>query len=287
MTSRETSIRHVSDTARWAAVYRARESERSDALFKDPWARQLAGERGEEIARALPFHEKNSWSWVTRTWAFDHFVAQQIRDGADMVVNLAAGLDARPYRMALPPSLTWVEVDLPGILSYKEQILGDAEPACRVERVQLDLADLNARRTLFIDLGRRANKALVLSEGLLIYLAAEQVGVLARDLANVASFQHWILDIASPALLEMIRRNTASQIAEGAAQLQFAPADGPQFFVPYGWVPTEVKSALKTARSLKRLPWFLRLISLLPENPKKLSSRPWSGICLLKNSNTA
>jgi hypothetical protein len=36
MTSRETSIRYVSDTARWAAAYRARKSERSDALFKDP-----------------------------------------------------------------------------------------------------------------------------------------------------------------------------------------------------------------------------------------------------------
>ena len=34
--------------------------------------------------------------------------------------NLAAGLDTRPYRMDLPPSLRWIEVDLPDILDYKE-----------------------------------------------------------------------------------------------------------------------------------------------------------------------
>ncbi|HEY5452787.1 MAG TPA: SAM-dependent methyltransferase, partial [Polyangia bacterium] len=39
-------ISHVSDTARWVAVYRARETERRDALFRDPLAARLAGERG-------------------------------------------------------------------------------------------------------------------------------------------------------------------------------------------------------------------------------------------------
>lgn len=50
----EPSIRHISDTALWAAVYRARETDRKDALFRDPFARRLAGERGEQIARANP-----------------------------------------------------------------------------------------------------------------------------------------------------------------------------------------------------------------------------------------
>ena len=66
-----------------------------------------------------------------------------------MVVNLAAGLDARPYRMALPPNLDWIEVDLPDLVDYKERILAGETPACRLERVRLDLADVAARRKLF------------------------------------------------------------------------------------------------------------------------------------------
>jgi O-methyltransferase involved in polyketide biosynthesis len=40
------TIASISDTARWVAIYRAMEFERPDALFHDPYARRLAGERG-------------------------------------------------------------------------------------------------------------------------------------------------------------------------------------------------------------------------------------------------
>jgi hypothetical protein len=81
----EPTIQHVSDTALWAAAFRARETERKDGLFRDPFARRLAGARGEKIAKATPFHEKNSWSWVTRTYLFDRIILEQIGQGADTV----------------------------------------------------------------------------------------------------------------------------------------------------------------------------------------------------------
>ncbi len=68
--------------------------------------------------------------FVARTYAFDRLIDQALAEGVDLVVNLAAGLDARPYRMALPPSLRWVEVDLPEILDYKTDALASATPRC-------------------------------------------------------------------------------------------------------------------------------------------------------------
>jgi methyltransferase (TIGR00027 family) len=130
------TIRHISDTARWAAVYRARETEGQNPLFRDPFARRLAGERGEQIAKATPFHEKHSWSWVTRTYLFDSIISEQVAHGTDVVVNLAAGLDTRPYRMQLPERLKWVEVDLPEILDYKEELLKAEKPTCTLRRVR-------------------------------------------------------------------------------------------------------------------------------------------------------
>src|SRR5579859_5459056 len=123
MSQAEPVIRNISDTACWAAIYRARETERPEALFRDPFARKLAGARGEEIATSIPFSERQTWAWVTRTYLFDQFISEQVAVGADMVVNLAAGLDARPYRMPLPANLRWIEVDLPELLDYKERIL--------------------------------------------------------------------------------------------------------------------------------------------------------------------
>ena len=89
----EPLIRNISDTALWVAVYRARESERKDAVFRDPYARKMAGERGEQIAQAQRFSAKHEWSFVARTWLIDHFVNQEVAAGADAVLNLACGLD--------------------------------------------------------------------------------------------------------------------------------------------------------------------------------------------------
>jgi methyltransferase (TIGR00027 family) len=275
------AIQHISDTARWAAVYRARESERENALFLDPFARRLAGERGEQIAKATPFHEKHSWSWVTRTYLFDRIISEQIGQGADMVVNLAAGLDTRPYRMQLPASLKWIEVDFPEILAYKEELLKAEKPACRLERVRADLTNAEIRRSLFGRLASEATKVLVITEGLLIYLRAEEVSALAEDLKRLPAFKRWVLDIASPGLLRMLQKNTHLQFGSEVPPLQFAPADGPAFFARYGWNPIEVRSMLKTAAGLKRLTFAMRLLALLPENPNTSGSRPWSGVCLL------
>jgi len=55
-------IRNISDTALWVAVYRAQESELADAVFRDPYARQLAGDRGMQIAAGMPFAQRHSWS---------------------------------------------------------------------------------------------------------------------------------------------------------------------------------------------------------------------------------
>jgi methyltransferase (TIGR00027 family) len=279
-------IRDISDTARWAAVYRARESERPDALFRDPFARRLAGARGEVIATSLPFSEKATWSWVTRTYLFDQFITEQLQQGVDLVVNLAAGLDARPYRMNLPASLKWVEVDLPDVIAYKEQMLADEKPKCRLERDRLDLANVSGRHELFERLGRSASKALIITEGILIYLTAEEVGALAQDLATPASFQRWIIDIASPGLLKMLMRQMGSPLTQAGAPLRFAPEEGPPFYVPFGWKPTDVRSLLKTAARLKRLPLWLRLMALLPESKGRQGARPWSAVCLLEKEPT-
>ena len=274
-------IRNISDTALWAAVYRARESERPDAIFHDPYARRLAGERGEQIAREMPFGNKNTWSWISRTHLYDQFILDEIRQGADMVVNLAAGLDTRPYRMALPSSLQWIEVDLPDLLEYKEKALGDEKPVCKLERVRLDLADVSARRELFARLNARSKRAVIVTEGLIIYLSEEEVGSLARDLASQPSFHRWIIDLASPGLVKMLSKKMGPQLDKANAPFKFAPMAGADFFAPHGWKPIEVVGLLKMGARLKRLPFFLRLVSLLPEPKGPPGNRPWGGVSLL------
>jgi methyltransferase (TIGR00027 family) len=276
----EPLIRNISDTALWVAVYRARETERPDALFRDSFARKLAGERGEQIARDLLAGQRYEWPYTARTVRFDQIVTEQIKQGTDMVINLAAGLDTRPYRMDLPSSMKWIEVDLPGIIDYKEAILGHEKPRCTLERVRLDLADIAGRRALFQKLGSNAGKVLVLTEGLLAYLTRDEVSALGRDLAAQSSFRDWAIDLCSPGLLKMLQKNLAA-LSEAGSPLKFGPEEGPDFFTTSGWKPVEVYSMLKTAAQIKRLPFFLRLMALLPESKGRQGSRPWGAVCRL------
>jgi methyltransferase (TIGR00027 family) len=280
VSSAEPPIRNISETALWAAVFRSRENDRPDAVFRDPFARRLAGSRGEQIIAAMPSSKQQTWAWIARTYLFDQFISEQVAHGVDMVVNLAAGVDARPYRLELPESLKWVEVDLPDLIQYKQEILCDEKPVCSLERVSLDLSDKAARRELFDRLGRQAQRVLILSEGLLIYLSAEEVGSLAEDLARPASFQRWVLDLASPGLLRIIQRHLQQPLEKADAPLKFGPKEGPLFFTRHGWQPIDVRSIIKAAARIKRLSLWMRFLAMLPESSGEQGSRPWSGICL-------
>jgi methyltransferase (TIGR00027 family) len=273
-------VRNISDTALWVAHYRAQESARPDAVFRDPFARALAGERGAQIAAVQSFSNEHSWSFVARTYAFDRMIADEVRAGADVVVNLAAGLDTRPYRMDLPPSLRWIEMDLPDILEYKERILRSAVPMCRLERVRVDLADAVARRAALSKALIGARRPVVVTEGLLIYLDADQVKSLARDVHELGAAS-WIVDISSPVLLKMLRERGGAMIAAAGAPFKFAPDNGPAFFVPLGWQPVEIASLLKVAGRLKRLKGMMRFFAILSD-PKKLPPpRPWGAVVRL------
>jgi O-methyltransferase involved in polyketide biosynthesis len=64
-----------------------------------------------------------SWALAVRTGVFDDLLSASISDiSADAVLNLAAGLDARPYRLSLPAHLTWIEADRPELLSKKADL---------------------------------------------------------------------------------------------------------------------------------------------------------------------
>lgn len=276
------SVRDICDTARWVAHFRAIENRRPDALFRDPYAEQLAGQRGHGIARDLKEGTKHEWAWVARTYLFDQFLLREIEAGADLVLNLAAGLDARPYRMPLTPALQWVEVDLPELISYKQQVLANETPRCRLERVSLDLSDIGARRQLLSSLEGRAKKIVVLTEGLLIYLTPDEVSLLATDLAAGNKVSSWIIDLASPGQLKLMQRTMGKQLSDAGAAFKFGPAEGPDFFVPWGWEATDVQGLLKTAAEFNRAP--VELLSLLPGPKGAPGNFPWTGVCLLKKT---
>jgi methyltransferase (TIGR00027 family) len=241
-------VTHVSDTALWVAMYRAMESDRPDALFRDPYARKLAGERGAAIVNAMPKGRQYAWPMIVRTAVMDEIIMRTItRDGARLIVNLAAGLDTRAYRLDLPPDLVWLDVDYPDVQAYKREAIAGETPRCRLEWVPADLSDETQRRTVLDRIAAGPGPALAVSEGLLIYLTPEQVAALGRALQRCAPLRWWMADLASPRLLKMMEKNWGRGVAAGAP-FRFAPADGPAFFAELGWREIEWRSLWDESR---------------------------------------
>jgi len=272
-------ITHVSDTARWTALHRATESARPDALFSDPLAEHLAGEGGRAIVARVPRTTRNGWWLVARTKIIDDAIAEAIADGCDRVLNLAAGLDTRPYRLDLPADFTWVEADLPGLLAEKTQLLADQEPRCRLTRTAVDLADPRARDAFLNDALDGATKALVLTEGLLMYLEDRDVAALSEAIKR-PEVAWWMLDFAFPGLKEMMNKKMAGMLQN--APFQFAPQNGLAYFEDLGWRTVEAESTFVAAHRFHRLPMLMRPVAWLPQpDLRHPGSRPWSAVALL------
>ncbi|WP_428341513.1 class I SAM-dependent methyltransferase [Mycobacterium sp.] len=272
----------VSDTARWIAAYRAIESARPDALFHDQLADRLAGERGHAIAAAAP---PISWALVARTKVIDDLIMAAISDGCDRVLNLAAGLDTRPYRLDLPPDLTWIEADLPALLTEKERLLAGQTPRCRLSRQAVDLADTADREAFLIAALAGAKKALVLTEGLLMYLPERNVSALSAAFTR-PEIGWWVFDLWGAGLRKWMDKKTKAMMQN--APFTFAPRNGVAHFENLGWTTVDVKSLLNAADRFHRLPLGFRFLARLPQpDPRKPGNTRWNAVVSLTHSAAA
>ena len=177
----------VAYTANWVAAARARESARPDALFHDPLAKALAGDEGQ---RWIDTDDDGSvGDYVAlRTRFFDDELLRSTRAmGIRQIVILAAGMDARAYRLPFPKSTRLFELDQPELLATKEAILAGvhAEPRCVRQSLGVDLR-LPWGDALLAAGFSPAERSAWLVEGLLPYLHEADVRVLFERISALS-----------------------------------------------------------------------------------------------------
>jgi methyltransferase (TIGR00027 family) len=131
----------VAATGLLVAAMRAEESLRDDALFDDPYAARLAGDDGRRLlAESTAATGQPSAPIVVRTRLYDEALLKAHADGLSQVVILAAGMDARSYRLPWRDGTTVFEVDQPQVIAIKDERLAGEQPRCRRVAVGVDLA---------------------------------------------------------------------------------------------------------------------------------------------------
>ncbi|OBI80496.1 class I SAM-dependent methyltransferase [Mycobacterium asiaticum] len=148
----------VGATALGVAAARAAETRSADPLISDPFAQIFLDAAGDgvwnwhsapqlpaeviEVEPDLPLQMQAMVDYMaSRTAFFDRFFADATRSGIRQAVILAAGLDARSWRLPWPSGTTVYELDQTRVLQFKSSTLAEhgAEPTCRRIPVAVDL----------------------------------------------------------------------------------------------------------------------------------------------------
>jgi methyltransferase (TIGR00027 family) len=187
------------------AAARAAETDREDALIRDPYAKILVADAGTgmwefmlddefiakvadaDVEAAAIFEHMGNYQAV-RTHFFDDFFTEAAAAGIRQIVILASGLDSRAYRLPWPAGTTVYEIDQPKVLEYKTATLEQhgATPSAQRREVPIDLRFdwPKALREAGFDAGV---PTAWLAEGLLMYLPADAQDRLFEQITELSA----------------------------------------------------------------------------------------------------
>jgi methyltransferase (TIGR00027 family) len=234
----------VGRTAVGVARVRAHETARPDRLFHDPYAAAFVAALPAEPQLRLSDEQRSVGAAfaahaILRTRFYDDYL---LAARTSQVVLLAAGLDARAFRLAWPPGVHLFEVDLPDVLAVKQSVLDarSAAPHCLRTTIPADLRDDWTDRLVAAGFDP-ARPTAWLAEGLLIYLTHEAADRLLTDVTELSAPGSQVaFEYTTGATADLLDRSRTSGAMAGYSALWQGglTVDATDWLREHGWRPT-------------------------------------------------
>ncbi len=262
----------VSQTALWTAWVREQEGKKARPLLEDPLASHLLRDQDRAFAASLEKKARAADAIVLRhAWMDQELFRLVVTEGSRAVMEMGCGLSTRPWRIAWPGNLHWVDGDDGALLALKQERMGDVTPRCIYRALPIDLRSPEALAEqarqvarLNRDAGASAGPVFVL-EGVLPYLAEDEVRSLLRALRTAAPGCFVVCDVVSPWFISRVGAGVGRATGEVGAPLQFSTADPARFFAGEGYTSLRTVSLVDAGRASGRWP----LLKWLPV-PKRV-----------------
>ena len=199
MTKADASLSGVSETALLTLNVRAQEARRPDAIISDPMAIELIDSIDYDYGKfGLSAHQ----DIALRAIAFDNNAKRYLaRYPKATVVALAEGLQTSFWRLeeaGVGQEFRWLTVDLPPIISLREQLLPHSPRISVCAQSALDFS--------WMDHVDPADGVFVTTEGLLMYLQPEQALGLISECARRFPGGQMMFDMPPPWFTYIARR---------------------------------------------------------------------------------
>ncbi|MGL6339789.1 MAG: SAM-dependent methyltransferase [Waterburya sp.] len=217
----------VSRTSLYIAAMRAFETERSDRLFEDPFAADLAG--SEIMTKIKQWAEDNDESFPSvtlRVRFFDDFLLR-VNSNIEQVVMLGAGMDTRAFRLPLSANTNFYELDRAEVLEQKDVVLKDVPAKCNRYAIAADL-EKHWQDKLIAQGYQADSPSIWLLEGLIYYLQDSEVNDLLQAISDLSANGSWIG-------ADVMNKKMIKEPDSWSKYWHFGCDNPEELFAEYGW----------------------------------------------------
>lgn len=203
----------VARTAFYCCVIRADDARQAHPVCGDTYAERFVDDTIRRDLAPLLSLAPPAASNVARHRIIDDLVREHLAAHPNArIVLLGAGFDTRAFRIA---GGRWFELDDPPLLAFKEQRLPAAQATSPLTRIPVAF-DREPPDRFLAPLGGD-DEALVILEGVSMYLSDRALGDLAGALARLLPRATLVCDLMSPAFARTFSRTLRRRLANMGA----------------------------------------------------------------------
>ena len=184
-------MKPISKTAFYCCGVRMQDAERDKPVCGDMYAKVFMNEEGLQILETFKDETRPNTSNVARHRLIDDLLREELLANPNLtVVIIGAGFDTRAFRLQ---GGTWIELDEPQVITYKNERLPAANSENELQRISIDFATDSLEQKLAGYAGR--SPVTIVIEGVLMYLEEAVIGKLLETLHHLFPQHRLICDL--------------------------------------------------------------------------------------------
>lgn len=249
-------MKPISKTAFYCCGVRMQDAERDQPVCGDTYAKVFMNEQGLKILEMFKDETRPNTSNVGRHRLIDDLLRDELIAKPDLtVVIIGAGFDSRAFRLK---GGTWIELDEPQVITYKEERLPAANSENELQRIPIDFATESLEEKLAAFSGR--SPVTIVIEGVLMYLEEAAIGKLLETLDVLFPRHKLICDLMTRDFFEKNATTIHEKLTGMGATFKFTADKPEEVFLKNGYrqletIPIIEKSVLFSAGEIPPDVW--------------------------------
>ncbi|HMF57323.1 MAG TPA: SAM-dependent methyltransferase [Pyrinomonadaceae bacterium] len=228
-------MKPISNTAFYCCGVRMQDAESSSPVCGDLYAKVFMNEDGRRIFETFKDETNPNAGNVARHRIVDDILRLKLSRNPNLrVVIIGAGFDSRAYRLG---GGTWVEIDEPQVIAYKNERLPVPDCPNKLQRIPVDFStdSLEEKLSPFSS----EDRVVIVVEGVLMYLGEDTINQLLLILRKLFPRHTLVCDLMNRQFFEQYGKGMHEKLEGMGAPFKFAADDPEEIFVENGYSRVE------------------------------------------------